>query len=481
MTSTAAAAESSTKRPRSRGAGKSAATPAAEAINEPFAARRARLLRSLQRGAGPGAAPGTVAAVLVGAHEQHRNGDVEHEFRQTSTFHYVTGFDEPESVAVLRPGHEHPYVLFVRPYDEQIAVWVGPRAGVSGATERYGADLAYPIEELDQRLPQLLSQARTIYYSFGALGASGGDDRVQRLLTRHLAERRGMAQRGAPPVERVLDPFPLIAALRLVKSREEVTALQQAIDITGVGIAAAMRATRPGLHEYEVQAVLEAEYRRSGSPRNGFPSIVATGANACTLHYTDNRAQIGPRDLLLLDTGAEVDYYAADVSRTFPASGKFTAAQRDVYDVVLEAQRQAIALVAPGVRFHDVHDAALKVLVRGLRDLGVLEGRPAKLTKDAAHAPYFMHGTSHWLGLDVHDAGNYREDDGATSIALRPGMVLTVEPGLYIAPDAKAAPRRLRGIGIRIEDDILVTRTGHRNLSEAIPRDPEVLEGLVGS
>ena len=240
-----------------------------------------------------------------------------------------------------------------------------------------------------------------------------------------------------------------------------------------------MRATRPGLHEYEVQAALEAEFRRLGSPRDGFPPIVAAGVNACTLHYTDNRARIERGDLLLLDVGAEVDYYGADVTRTFPADGRFRSAQRDVYEVVLEAQRQAIDLIAPGVRFADVHERAQRVLTAGLRDLGVISGRLPTLLKQQAYGPYFMHGTSHWLGMDVHDVGPYRRE--GESIALRPGMVLTVEPGLYFAPGLRGVPRRLRGIGVRIEDDVLVTRNGHRVLSDAIPKEPEALEAIVGS
>jgi Xaa-Pro aminopeptidase len=437
-----------------------------------FARRRARLATQLARGGR------RTAALFAAGHDALRNGDVEHEFRQPSTFHYLTGFPEPDAVALLRPGHPQPYVLFVRPHDPQQALWVGPRAGVEGAVRDFGADAAYPIEELDQRLPPLLDGCDAVYYSFGA------DERLERLLTRTVAARRGMGQRGATAIERVIDPFPLVSEQRLLKSPDEVAALRRAIDVTGSGIVTAIRATRPGLHEYEVQAVLEAEYRRLGSPRNGFPSIVAAGANACTLHYTANRAPIRDGDLLLIDTGAEVDYYGADVTRTFPANGRFTSAQRAVYDVVLAAQTRAIELVAPGVRFHDVHERALRVLVEGLRDLGVLSGRPAQLIKDAAYQPYFMHATSHWLGLDVHDVGAYREPGRngtpGESVALRPGMVLTVEPGLYIAPDAKA-PRALRGIGVRIEDDILVTRTGHENLSAAIPSAPEELELLAGS
>jgi len=434
------------------------------ASNAPFAKRRARLMRQLKHG-GHGA-----AAVFASSREARRNGDVDYPFRQSSTFYYLTGFEEPDTVAVLRPGHAQPYVLFVRPHDPQMAIWVGPRAGVEGAKQEYGADEAYPIEELQEQLPALLDGVDTVYFSLGS------DERVERLISRTVAARRGAGQRGAVAIERIADPFPLVAQQRLIKSREEIEALRRAIAITGAGIEAAMRAVRPGMHEYEVQAVLEAEYRRLGSPRDGFPSIVAAGANSCTLHYTANRARIEDGDLLLLDTGAEVNYYGADVSRTFPVNGKFRAEQRAVYDIVHDAQRQAIELVRPGVRFIDVHEKAVRVLVEGLRSLGVLEGRPAQLIKSGAYAPYYMHATSHWLGLDVHDVGNYRE--AGESIALRPGMVLTVEPGLYIAPDAKA-PARFRGIGVRIEDDILVTRDGYENLSAAIPSKADELEAIV--
>ena len=429
-----------------------------------FARRRARLVRRLPRDS---------AAVFGAGREAQRNGDVDYPFRQRSSFYYLTGLEEPDAVAVLRPGHEQPFVLLVRPYDPETAIWDGPRLGVEGAVEELGADAAHPIGELDERLPKLLGEARTVAFSLGS------DERLERLISRIVAGRRAGAQRGAPAIERLVDPAPLVDALRLIKTREEIAALQRAIDITGAGIEAAMRTTRPGMHEYEVQSVLEAEFRRLGSPRDGFPSIVAAGVNSCTLHYTDNRAPIANGDLLLLDVGAEVDYYGADVSRTYPANGRFRAAQRDVYEIVLAAQREAIALVAPGVRFHDVHERAQRVITEGLRDLGVIEGRMPTLLKREASRPYFMHGTSHWLGMDVHDAGLYRED--GESVALRPGMVLTVEPGLYFAPGTRGVPRRLRGIGVRIEDDVLVTRSGCRVLSGAIPKDPDALEAIVGS
>jgi len=433
-----------------------------------FATRRRRLMSTMGRGA---------AAVLVSAHEVARNGDVDYPFRQDSTFYYLTGFEEPDAVAVLRPGHHEPFVMFVRPHDPAQAIWVGPRAGVDGASARFGADLAFPIEELEDRLPGLLSSATTLYFPFGGSG-DGGTSRVESLISRVIARRRAAAPRGTAPLEAVRDPLPLVDAMRVVKSRAEVAALQRAIDATGAGLQAAMRATRPGLHEYEVQAILEAEYRLAGSPRDGFPTIAAAGEHSCTLHYTTNRARIEDGDLLLLDTGAEVDYYGADVTRTFPANGRFTPAQRDVYDIVFEAQAAGIARVRPGVTFHSVHDAALRVLVQGLIDLRILRGEVEGNIERETYRPYFMHGTSHWLGLDVHDAGVYRANGKSTTLV--PGMVLTVEPGLYLSSDAPRVPKRLRGIGVRIEDDVLVTPSGRRNLSGAIPSRTGDLEAIVG-
>ena len=430
-----------------------------------FDARRQRLMRALR---GPSGRRHGAVAVFAGGHEQLRNGDVHYEFRQGSTFYYLTGFEEPEAVAVLRPDDERPYVLFVRPRDPERTVWEGERAGVEGAVEDYGADAAYPLDELDRRLPQLLGDAERVYFSLGS------DERVEQLVAAAVASRRG----SPSAMESIVDPFPLVARMRSIKSAEEVRLLQRAIDATGAGIAAAMRAAGPGVYEYQVRAALEAEFRHLGSPRNGFPSIIASGENSCVLHYPHPRARIERGDLLLVDVGAEVGYYGADVTRTFPADGRFRKAQREVYEIVLEAQEAAIETVAPGARFEEVHNAALKVLVRGLRHLGVLEGRSDRLIRAGAQRPYFMHGTSHWLGLDVHDVGDYR--DGEQSIVLRPGMVLTVEPGLYFGRGTRA-PRRLRGIGVRIEDDVLVTRGGRRNLSAAIPKEPDELEALVAA
>ncbi|MCB9492166.1 MAG: aminopeptidase P N-terminal domain-containing protein [Dehalococcoidia bacterium] len=429
-----------------------------------FKQRRDRLMRRLGKDS---------AAVFVSGHETLRNGDVDYPFRQDSTFFYLTGFEEPASVAVLRPGADKPYTLIVRPHDPQMAVWVGPRAGVDGAVERYGADQAFPIEELEDRLRELLDGVSTLWFSVG------GTTRTETLLTALVASRRAMSQRGATPIEAIRDPEPLVDEMRLLKSPSEVRSLQRAIDVTGKGLEVAMRATRPGMHEYEVQAILEQTYRAEGAVRDGFPTIAASGPNSCTLHYTTNRRQLRDGDLMLLDTGAEWDYYAADVTRTFPANGRFTGAQRAVYDVVLEAQRNGIERAKPGLSFHDAHDAAVRTLVEGLIDLKVLKGDVDSLIERDAYRHVYMHSTSHWLGLDVHDAGRYRED--GKSLPLRPGMVLTVEPGLYFAPGTKGVPKRLQGIGIRIEDDILVTKNGNRNLSGKIPSAPDDLEAIVGT
>ncbi|MCK9494825.1 MAG: aminopeptidase P N-terminal domain-containing protein [Dehalococcoidia bacterium] len=429
-----------------------------------FKQRRQRLMRQLGKDA---------AAVFVSGQEALRNGDVDYPFRQDSAFYYLTGFEEPSSIAVLRPGSEHPYTLLVRPHDPQMAVWVGPRAGVDGAVERYGADQAFPIEELQERLHELLKDVTTVWFSLG------GSSHTEAVLTALVASRRAMSQRGAKPIEAVRDPEPLVDELRLLKSPAEVRDLQRAIDITGKGLDAAMRATRPGMHEYEVQATLEGVYRREGAVRDGFPTIAASGPNSCTLHYTTNRRQLQDGDLMLLDTGAEWGYYSADVTRTYPANGRFTSAQRDVYEVVLAAQANGIDRARPGQRFHDAHDAAVRTLVEGLIDLKVLRGSVDSLIEQDAYRHVYMHSTSHWLGLDVHDAGRYRAGD--QSIPLRPGMVLTVEPGLYFAPGTKGVPKRLQGIGIRIEDDILVTKEGNRNLSGRIPSAPDDLEAIVGS
>lgn len=443
-----------------------ALTPPSYMSPREFARRRRALMQRMDADS---------AAIFVAANESRRNGDVDHPFRQDSTFAYLTGFPEPEAVAILRPGAKQPFTLLVRPHDPAMAVWVGPRAGVEGARAEYGADAAYSIDELDERLPELLRGVRRLYFALGQETPLG--EQVEAEVIDLVGARRAGAQRGAQPIEAIADPTALVDGLRLLKSPAEVRTLRRAIDVTGTGLLAAMCAVRPGMHEYEVQAVLESTYRAEGSIRDGFPAIVAAGEHSCTLHYTANRARIEDGDLLLMDTGAEWDLYAADVTRTVPANGRFTAAQRSVYEVVLAAQAAGIARTRPGARFHDVHEASLRVIVEGLIDLKVLRGSVDSLIEREAYRPYFMHATSHWLGLDVHDAGAYRT--GTHSTKLEPGMVLTVEPGLYFAPGTKGVPARLRGIGVRIEDDVLVTARGRENLSEGIPSAPDDLEAII--
>ena len=409
--------------------------------------------------------------VIAAGHESPRNNDVDHQYRQDSSFWYLTGFDEPDAVAVLRPGSDTPYTLFVRPYDPTFEIWVGRRAGVRGAVGALGANAAYPIDELDAQLPKLLSEYDTIYYALGS------DDRVDGIISGLVKQRRRMAQRGAKSIRRIEDPTAQVDGMRQVKTDDEIALMQRAIDITAVGFQAAMQTAAPGVNEYEVQAALEGPFRHLGSPRNGYPSIVAGGANACVLHYIRNNEELGPQDLLLIDAGAEYGYYTADVTRTWPVSGEFTPEQRAAYDIVLESQKKAIAAVKPGAGFDDVHRVATRVLIEGLVDLNIMQGDVEQILSDASYRDYYMHATSHWLGLDVHDCGPYRDDNG--QIRLRPGMVLTIEPGLYFGPQAKQTPEAYRGIGIRIEDDVLVTEDGCRVLSERIPKEPDELEAIV--
>jgi Xaa-Pro aminopeptidase len=416
---------------------------------------------------------GDGAIILTAGHMATRNSDVEHEYRQDSTFWYLTGFDEPDAVAVLRPGHEeHPYVLFVNPFDPKFEIWLGQRAGVDGAKGNLGADEAFPIEELEEKLPELLEETQTLYYALGS------DQEMDSLVTDLVKRRRSGGQRNGNYIQRVADPGIAIASMRVVKSAKELESLQRAIDITAQGFDAAIRQTQAGHREYHIQTALESEFRRMGSLRNGYPSIVASGENSCVLHYIKNRSELQDGDLLLIDAGAEIDYYGADITRTWPVSGKFTPKQRDVYDLVLEAQKKAIELIAPGVEFGDVHKKAREVLIQGLKDFGILQGDVDHIIEEKEHEPYYMHGTSHWLGLDVHDAGVYKNGDD--SIVLQEGMVFTVEPGLYFGRQAEDAPDHLKDIGIRIEDDVVVTADGYRVMSSAIPKEPDELEALVG-
>jgi Xaa-Pro aminopeptidase len=451
------------------------------------------------------------AAFVPAVGETIRNDDVSHEFRQDSTFFYLTGFAEPDAVAILVPGHpEGDYHLFVRPRDREMEIWNGLRAGVEGAKERFQADVAYEIGELDAVLPRLLLGRDTLHYR---MGNPDHDARVTGLV----AKARSFHQRTGKALPATInDISATVSDMRLRKRPEEIDSLRAACELSADGHREAMRYTRPGLYEYQVQAAMEYVWREGSSRRNGYPSIVASGANACILHYVENDRVIEEGDLVLIDAACEVDYFSADITRTFPASGRFNPAQRAVYEVVLAAQHAAISACHPGSSIRDVHETSKRSLTEGLVELGLLPRGVEDSVAMHHYREFFMHGTSHWLGMDVHDAGTYRVKGQPRP--LEAGMAFTVEPGLYIdsreeievplfeydldnwtertliegagarkeleelkkeAPKVRhPIPPEFRGIGVRIEDDILINADGHDNLTSRVPREIADVEAL---
>ena len=401
-----------------------------------------------------------------------RNSDVEHEYRQDTDFYYLTGFEEPNAVAVLVPGHaEHRFVLFVQPKDREREVWTGWRAGEEGAVRDYEADAAFTLDKLDEELPRLALKADRIYYRFGSDPTF--DERLVGWLRRFQRERQ---RNGTGPTS-VIDPAEILHEMRLVKTSHDLGLLRRAIDITCEAHRAAIAAIRPGVYEYEIEAVLRYVFRKHGSPRPGYPPIVASGPNATVLHYTTNNRLVEENDLILIDAGTEYGYFTGDVTRTLPASGRFTREQETIYQIVLDAQTEAIKAVRPGATFIEPHDRALRVLVEGMAREGLLEGDTDKLIEEEAYKKFYMHRTSHWLGMDVHDAGPYKVADEYRR--LEPGMVLTVEPGIYLAEDLPEVDPRFRGIGVRIEDDVLVTEAGSEVLSASVPKTREEIENAM--
>ncbi len=414
--------------------------------------------------------------LLPTANEQIRNSDVHQDFRPSSDFHFLTGFPEPDSVlaAWRTEKGKHKAVLFVRPRDPAREIWDGKRHGVKGAVRTFGADESHPIAEFWSKLPDLFHGKRTVFHRFAA------DRRFDEHLIEAFARVAASKKREQPALPTVVDPMPTMWAMRLCKDEHELAVLRRATDATVAGHVAAMQFAKPGMREYDVQAAIEAAFRMCGSPRNGYGSIVASGANACVLHYHENDRRMKAGDLLLVDAGAEIAGNTGDVTRTFPVSGRFEPAQREVYEVVLRAQIAGIAAVKPGAPWDAPHQTVLKELTRGLVQLGVLKGDVAKLVKQAAFKPWYMHGTSHWLGRDVHDVGSYQDEKGVPA-QLRPGMVLTIEPGLYFGEKDKKVPAQYRGIGIRIEDDVLVTARGREVLTSAAPKTVAEIEAACAS
>ncbi|QNP30031.1 aminopeptidase P N-terminal domain-containing protein [Cylindrospermopsis curvispora] len=403
------------------------------------------------------------------------HNDVEYVYRQDSDFYYLTGFNEPEAVAVLAPHHgEHRFILFVQPKDREKEVWSGYRCGVEGAKEIYGADMAYPITELDDKLPQYLQKAERIYYHLGR--DSHFNDRIIRHYQNLLVTR---PRRGTGPIA-IEDTGPILHGLRLHKSNFEVDLMRQAADIAVSAHNHAMSIARPGSYEYEIQAEIEHIFRLQGGMGPAYPSIVAAGKNACVLHYIENNYQMQEQELLLIDAGCAYRYYNSDITRTFPVNGKFTPEQKALYEIVLEAQKQAIQEVKPGNGFDAPHKKAVQVLTEGLVEVGLLKGEVNQLIQEGKYKQFYMHRTSHWLGLDVHDVGVYQH--GEVPQVLQPGQVLTIEPGLYIVPhtppaeDQPPIDDRWVGIGIRIEDDVLVTPQGNEVLTAGVPKEIADLE-----
>ncbi len=429
-----------------------------------FAKRRRQLMRMMGKDS---------IAILPAAPVRLRNGDVDYLYRPDSDFYYLTGFPEPEAVAVLLPGRpQGEYVLFVRERDPEREVWDGMRAGPEGVVRSHCADDAFPIQDIDEILPGLLERCSRVYYTMGA--HSEFDQRVIGWVN----SLRAQAKRGThAPHEFVALDHPL-HELRLLKSRDELGAMRRAARIACAAHRRALAATVPGCMEYEVMAEILHEFHRNGADISYHP-IVGSGPNSCVLHYRGNDRQMKDGELLLIDAGCEYRYYASDVTRTLPVGGRYKARQRDVYEVVLEAQKAAIAKVRPGCHWNDPHDAAVQTITRGLVRLGLLKGRTPKLIKDGAYRRFFMHRTGHWLGMDVHDVGEYKV--GEQWRLLEPGMVTTVEPGIYIAPGSKGVAREWWGIGVRIEDDVAVTRDGPEVLSAAMPTDPDEIERLMAA
>ncbi|NDD62570.1 MAG: M24 family metallopeptidase [Acidobacteria bacterium] len=416
--------------------------------------------------------PAGSVAVIPGGREVRRNGDTDFEFRQDSDFYFLTGINEPDCVAVIAPSHpRHRYVLFVRPRRREEEIWTGLRAGVEGAVHDFGADAAYDIARLDDLLPRYLEGAETLCYRFGL------HDHFDQRIIATIRQLREMVRSGVYGPGTIVDPSLILHEMRLRKTDSELASLRRAASISATGHVAAMEACRPGMYEYELEAIVEYAFRRQGATCPAYPSIVGAGFNSTILHYNTNQEQIRDGDLVLIDAGAEYNGFAGDITRTFPANGRFTPAQQAVYEAVLHANEEVIRLVRPGVSFMALHELAVRVLATSLVDLGLLAGSPDEVIERGTYRKFFMHRTGHWLGMDVHDVGRYRtRDDWRT---LEPGMVFTVEPGLYIAAGTDGVAEEFFNIGVRIEDDVVVTPTGAEVLTSEVPKAVAGIEKLM--
>lgn len=411
-------------------------------------------------------------AILPAAPMYIRNRDVEHVYRQDSDFQYLSGFPEPEAVIALIPGREHgEYVLFCRERDPERELWDGLRAGQDGAIAHYGADDAFPIGDIDDILPGLIEGRERVYYAIGT------NETFDHQLMEWIKMIRSKARQGAQPPSEFVALDHLLHDMRLYKSANEVKVMRHAAEISARAHVNAMRASRAGLREYHLEAELDYEFRKGGAKMPAYGSIVAAGKNACILHYRENDAALEDGDLVLIDAGCEIDCYASDITRTFPVNGKFSPEQKAIYELVLAANEEAFKHIAPGKHWNEAHEATVRVITAGLVELGLLEGDVEALIAAEAHKAFYMHRAGHWLGLDVHDVGDYKI--GGEWRVLEPGMAMTVEPGIYIAADNQDVARKWRGIGVRIEDDVVVTKTGCEILTSGVPKAVAEIEALM--
>lgn len=416
-------------------------------------------------------------AIIPASHEVTKSYDTEFKFHQDPDFYYLTGFPEPDAIAVINPSNKkNPFTLFVRPRDPLMETWYGRREGVEGAKKNYHADKALPIEKFESELPKLLNGNEKLYYRFGV------DKKLDQTILQYLSAQRFSRLKTAYPPHTIVDPTILIHDMRLHKTEDEVELMQKAADIASEAHVLAMKTARAGINESQVESVIEHHFRMSGASGVSYNSIVGGGDNATILHYVENNMPLKDGDLLLIDAGCAYKGYASDITRTFPVNGKFTKAQREVYDIVLDTEIACLEATKKGNTIKQRHELSIEMLTEGMKQLGLLKGKTKDLIKQKKFMKYYMHGVGHYLGLDVHDAGRYFTDHGAkNSRPFEAGMVLTVEPGLYIPPDDKSAPAKYRGIGIRIEDDVLVTEDGNVNLTASCPKQAEEIEEIMST
>ncbi|AZZ47155.1 MAG: Xaa-Pro aminopeptidase [Pseudomonadales bacterium] len=428
-----------------------------------YARRRKALMAEME--------PNSIA-ILPAAPMYIRNRDVEHIYRQDSDFQYLSGFPEPEAVIALIPGREHgEYVLFCRERDPARELWDGLRAGQDGAISDYGADDAFPIGDIDDILPGLIEGRSRVYYAIGS------NQEFDHRLMEWINTIRSKARQGAQPPNEFVALDHLLHDQRLYKSANEIKVMKHAAEISARAHIRAMQASRAGLYEYHLEAELDYEFRKGGAKMPAYGSIVAAGKNACILHYRENDALLKDGDLVLIDAGCEIDCYASDITRTFPVSGRFSPEQKAIYELVLAANEEAFKHIAPGRHWNEAHEATVRVITAGLVELGLLQGDVDELIAAEAYKPFYMHRAGHWLGMDVHDVGDYKV--GGEWRVLEPGMAMTVEPGIYVAADNQDVAKKWRGIGVRIEDDVVVTRNGCEILTGGVPKSVDEIEALM--